>query len=332
MTKASPLERFQVLQSDDLDEFRTSVSHLLTPHRLTPLGRAESIRTKVCHADLGAVSLVYGQHRGAELGAQLVEQLDYYDVNLSIGGFNEITCRGEQVIVDPTTACIISPRMRADMKLSEAYRQLHVRIERIALDRQLEQLTGRPVTEPIRFDARMDLTAPASASWLRSVRALTRDLDQPGGLADSPLGAEPWINLMMSGLLIAAHNNYSHLLDSAQTLPRRPPPVKRAIELIERHPDAQLGVEQLAEVAGVSARSLQRHFRETVGLSPHEYVQRVRLARVHTELQLSRPGSGATVTDVALRWGFTHVPRFAGLYQERYGVAPSETLRSEPPS
>lgn len=35
-----------------------------------------------------------------------------------------------------------------------------------------------------------------------------------------------------------------------------------------------------------------------------------------------------TVTDVAVRWGFTHTGRFASSFRRKYGVLPSEVLRS----
>ena len=34
-----------------------------------------------------------------------------------------------------------------------------------------------------------------------------------------------------------------------------------------------------------------------------------------------------SVSEVATRWGFTHLGRFAGAYRLRYGVPPSQTLR-----
>jgi transcriptional regulator GlxA family with amidase domain len=62
-----------------------------------------------------------------------------------------------------------------------------------------------------------------------------------------------------------------------------------------------------------------------VGVSPREYIRWVRLDRVHGDLAA---GAGGTVAEIAFRWGFTHVPRFAGAYRERYGVPPSATLRA----
>jgi transcriptional regulator GlxA family with amidase domain len=42
--------------------------------------------------------------------------------------------------------------------------------------------------------------------------------------------------------------------------------------------------------------------------------------------------SGATsVTDVATRWGFFHLGRFAQAYGQLYGERPSQTLRTLPP-
>ena len=67
-----------------------------------------------------------------------------------------------------------------------------------------------------------------------------------------------------------------------------------------------------------------RNFRTHVGVSPREYVQLVRLDRAHQDLVA---GAGATVAEIAFRWGFTHVSRFAGAYLERYGESPSAVLR-----
>ncbi|WP_410665375.1 AraC family transcriptional regulator [Amycolatopsis sp. lyj-84] len=321
------LERFAVLSSPDLDEFRHSVSQFLTPHRLTPLaGNTAGVHTDLSKTSVGPVSLVYCRNSGVELGVHLTENVDYYDINLALHGRNRVTFGRDEVVVDASRAAVISPRMRVDMRLSDDYRQLHVRIERQALTDHLEAMLGRSAPAVIRFEPDMDLTGPAARGWLRTVRILLQDLDQPAGLAEHLLAAAPWANLLMTGLLLAQPNNYSPQLERIDAGLRQPTPVRRAMDVIECDPSADLSVDRLARAVRMTPRSLQRHFRSALGVSPHEYVQQVRLARVHEELRLAEPGT-VTVTEVALRWGFTHVPRFAGLYRKRYGTPPSQTLR-----
>jgi AraC-like DNA-binding protein len=322
------LERYSVLHASDVDAFRAEVSKFLTPHRLTPLGVQGVVTTDVAVASLGPLSLIYGHHRGVELGVMLTEKVDYYDVNLSWGGRNRITWGADEIVVDEDTAGIISPSMQVRMRLSSAYRQLHVRIERAALERHLEELLGRPVTAPLTFRPGMDLRTPASASWARSVALLVDDLATARGLASAPVGPNPWSAFLMSGLLMAQPHNYTEQLFDRRHGPHRPGPLKRAIDLIESRPASDLSLERLALHAGVSARSLQRHFRDYVGVGPRDYVQQVRLARAREDLAAATPGSGVTVAEVALRWGFGHVPRFAGAYRRRFGEPPSATLRA----
>jgi transcriptional regulator GlxA family with amidase domain len=83
---------------------------------------------------------------------------------------------------------------------------------------------------------------------------------------------------------------------------------------------------ELAAIAGVGVRVLQESFKQHVGVSPMTYLRRLRLDGVHTELSEADPWQ-VSVSEVAVRWGFTHLGRFAGAYRARFGVAPSQTLR-----
>jgi AraC-like DNA-binding protein len=325
MPNEDVLQRHAVLCDAELDEFRATVAKFLTPHKLVPTGRdGRQMQGKVAVAPLGPLSLVYGAHTGTELDVALTEQVDYYDVNLSWGGRNRITSGSDEVVVDEHTAGIISPRMRATMRLSESYRQMHVRLERFALERHLEQLLGRPVMAPIQFHPAMDLRTPAAATWARSVRLLVEDLETLDGLAGQPTGDTPWTSFLMTGLLLSQPHNYTEQLTFQRATPR-PGGLRRAMDLIEEQPEGDLSVERLALAAGMSPRSLQRQFKEYVGVAPRDFVLQVRLTRAHDDLRIARPGT-VTVTEVALRWGFMHLPRFAAVYRQRYGELPSVTL------
>ena len=328
LTQRVPLRRFQVLRAAGVEEVQASVSNLLTPFRVTPLwGRPASgaVLGDVSAVKLGPVCLIYARHVGAELSVQLTRQVSYYDINFALAGGNHIETGDERVELSSWRAGIISPHMTPRMRLSDGYGQLHVRIERPALERHLERMLSRPVTGPVRFRMEMDLTAPALASWARTVQLLLNDLDEPSGLAAAGAAGSPWSDFLMTGLLLAQPHSHSEWLARGRAGASRPPSVKRVVDLVEREPAGDLSLGRLASVSGMGPRALQRNFRQHVGVSPREYVQWVRLGRVHDDLVA---GAGSTVAEIAFRWGFTHVPRFAGAYQDRYGMTPSMTLRA----
>jgi transcriptional regulator GlxA family with amidase domain len=101
--------------------------------------------------------------------------------------------------------------------------------------------------------------------------------------------------------------------------------VYRAIEAMHGRPGYPFTTADLAHVAGCSVRSLQEGFRRHIGLSPVRYLREVRIERAHHDLVHSDP-THTTVTEVAHRWGFAHLGRFAAIYGVTYGRPPSRTL------
>ncbi|WP_186382237.1 AraC family transcriptional regulator [Amycolatopsis bartoniae] len=316
---------YAVFRGADYEHSRAHTSRVLTPYKRVT--EVQGLESDLDVAVVGPVSLVHGQHRGGEVHIQLTDPLSYYDVNLALAGTNFLECEGERLRLGRRTGAVISPRMRARMHLSERYRQMHVRIETAALQRNLERMLGRPVNRTVRFQVRMDLTAPAVVSWVRLVGLLVQDLHSPTGLSRGD-GAESWADFLISGLLRAQPHNYSSALAGPDVSPAVPPRIKRVVDLIETQPASDLSLARLVEEAGVTARSLQRDFRQFLGTSPLRYVEQVRLAHAHRDLAAR---SGATVTEIAYRWGFGHVSRFAASYQRQYGVTPSQTLRGAAP-
>lgn len=76
---------------------------------------------------------------------------------------------------------------------------------------------------------------------------------------------------------------------------------------------------------GVSQRALQYAFQDALGVTPLAYLRVARLNQARKEL--NRPDRpDLTVTDVAMRWGFFHLGRFAGEYQALFLERPSQTL------
>jgi len=82
----------------------------------------------------------------------------------------------------------------------------------------------------------------------------------------------------------------------------------------------------LCRDAGVTPRTLARAFRAVHGTTPLQYLHDLRLTEARQSLLLGC-GGAKSVTEVATRFGFRELGRFAGAYRERFGETPSQTLR-----
>lgn len=110
-------------------------------------------------------------------------------------------------------------------------------------------------------------------------------------------------------------------------LPRAHPSSRRKEGTRSSEGGARPGTQyhELAAACGVARRTLQKHFRRFVGRTPTEVQRQFRLERVRREFLRARPE--ASVTEIAVRCGVSHLGRFAAAYRERYGESPSGTLQ-----
>ena len=100
----------------------------------------------------------------------------------------------------------------------------------------------------------------------------------------------------------------------------------RALDWLRGRLSEPVQLDHLAEVSGVSPRTLERHFREFLGTTPLGWTRRMRLARARQALLHAGPRD--TVTDIALSNGFAQLGRFAADYRRAFGELPSRTMRA----
>jgi len=101
---------------------------------------------------------------------------------------------------------------------------------------------------------------------------------------------------------------------------------RRAVEYIHANVHLPITATDVAKAANLSPRGLQQAFSRQLGTTPTDYIRTARLEHVRAEL-LNLDADVNTVAEVARRWGFTHLSRFAGAHAEKYGEHPSDTLR-----
>jgi AraC family ethanolamine operon transcriptional activator len=101
--------------------------------------------------------------------------------------------------------------------------------------------------------------------------------------------------------------------------------VREAREFIDAHFSENITILEICRSLSISRRSLQDAFQKVIGMSPHQYLRRVRLNRVRGLMLNAEPGD--EVGNLAWRCGFWHLSLFSQDYQKMFGEKPSETLR-----
>jgi AraC-like DNA-binding protein len=100
-------------------------------------------------------------------------------------------------------------------------------------------------------------------------------------------------------------------------------------EVLAEYISRPLHMPELCDRIVVSDRTLRSCSAEFIGMSPTQYVLLRRLKEVRHALRDAHPDK-VKVAEVADRFGFTQLGRFAGTYRATFGEAPSTTLQRIP--
>ena len=96
--------------------------------------------------------------------------------------------------------------------------------------------------------------------------------------------------------------------------------MRRVVEAIHLDPGVRHGIDDLASLAGLSPRHLQRRFTQETGLPPTVYVERVRVEAAQRALaERDDP-----LETIARRYGFGTAETLRRTFQRLVGIAPSE--------
>lgn len=135
-------------------------------------------------------------------------------------------------------------------------------------------------------------------------------------VAAAPAGAWEEISIRLAAAAVQAANGIDtdRPTVSADALAR----VTRTVRAIERHPDAGMTLGSLARSAGMSACHFLRVFERVTGVTPHQYVLRVRLREAATRIALEP----ARILDIAFDCGFGDVSNFNRTFRAEFGASP----------
>lgn len=132
----------------------------------------------------------------------------------------------------------------------------------------------------------------------------------------------PYMDAMATGLAARIVRNHSSLARASRAIKAAMPGrmLKAVLGYIEDNLGRDLGLGEIAGVAGLSVSHFKNLFRKSLGLPPHQYLIRRRVERAAMQLRRGRMPIG----QIALENGFCHQSHLALHTRRMLGLTPQE--------
>lgn len=315
-------ESYLWFRTQDLDEACETITQAYDPHTLKSLDSFEKADISLHHASLNSVSMSI-IHYGNDVTAT-VETLTGIYVFMPLHGELEIETDNEKRVCKPGSGIVVNAGSHLVKTMRGGYRQLVVKFDPESIIRYLSSLNRLVVDDNIIFQSEMKQEG-RTKSWWRTVSYVMDEISDIDPTCPQQMMAEILEQLLIQSLICGQPHNYSDVLYSPKERQLAPWYVKKAEEYIEANASNPITLADVAEITGVSERSLQNAFKKAKGLSPMQYLREVRLEMANRALLVAAPDE--SVTPVAISCGFRQLSRFARQYKDRFGELPSETLQ-----
>jgi AraC-like DNA-binding protein len=223
------------------------------------------------------------------------------------------------------TAHLLYPDRMLDSQHKERCKLLGVTFMIDNLDDIAMKLLGSVNALKPLNDCSLSLTTPAGTNLVHKLTHACGVINRNSTALDSELTSMELEDELITALLIAMEENQN---DTKRQTTGRTDKVQlaNAEDYLFSNLTNPVSRSELAEVAGVSIRSLSRAFMRRHGVGPMKFLKQRRLEAVRMELINAQP-ENTKVSDVALRYGFTELGKFSLFYKSVYNEKPSETLK-----
>lgn len=236
----------------------------------------------------------------------------------------EITRFNTEAIQDDEIQ-IYGPGVELMYHAAGASRWINFTAPQAALQRVAEARIGRPLMLPARGVASTRLHRGRRA-YLRQLAddafALARTL-QPSAIG-AVLAQEISRAFVVAYVDALCEAEMAHRAPRTSTAWRHHLVILACERLVLATGMTDIDLTEVARRSGYTLRSIELIFRDSVGMTPGRYFMNMRLNGTLRDLLAA--GTACSVTEVASRWGFRHLSRFAEQYRKAFGELPSQTL------
>ncbi len=101
--------------------------------------------------------------------------------------------------------------------------------------------------------------------------------------------------------------------------------IERVIEYIEENLQGEISLAQCARVSGYSSYHFIRVFKDTVGLTPADYIRKRRISEISREIMQGN----RNISDIAFRYGFNSKENFIRAFKTEHHILPTEYKKAQ---
>ncbi|WP_246658385.1 helix-turn-helix transcriptional regulator [Rhizobium sp. FKY42] len=251
----------------------------------------------------------------------LQDPTDRLVVFIPVSGSARLHIAGQCIDAGEDVIVLAQARQIAGLQLGPDRTHMVLEIPQTDLRRKLSELLGCAIHERLQFQLTLKIESEAGRLLNLLTKALVDGLTSESNLSSTHRSLTDSI---LCCLVELVWHNYTRSVENTNNL-ATPKYIERAISFMQANLPNALTVECIATEVNVSPRTLQQGFKQFRGTTPMAYLKELRLQAAHRELEWAPPG--VSVSDIGRRWGFVHLGRFAAEYRERFGRAPSGTLK-----
>ena len=173
-------------------------------------------------------------------------------------------------------------------------------------------------------DAYLPLIEPVTDRFLQHLDNTFQPDNTIRGDRPPTVDQAQFYDFIVHGLMHVVDTGLSALDSHELKTVRRPDLVSDARDLVTANLGRAFTVAGMSQSLGVSERVLNYAFRDTLGISPLQYIQVQKLHAVRRLLKRS----DMSVSDACHLFGFNTPSRFARHYKRLFGEFPSETIKA----
>lgn len=248
-------------------------------------------------------------------------------LHLVLRGSAEFRLGGKRLKAFPGQMVLLETNTQSSKCWNAPSQLLIIKLSR----RILEQVASRDLAqggnETLEFGGLKAVDFETVPTLWNYILTICRDLGEAEPSFDGTLAqqAERTFYLLVLKAVSNAYDRAPPLVED--DAPSAPYYIRRVEQYIRDFAKDPIDMDDLVKAGGVSSRSIYNGFKRFRASTPMAYLKTVRLDLARAELLQGSEGEAISVTDAALRVGYTNMSQFSRDYRMQFSETPSRTLR-----